>query len=172
MARKLLKSIYSVPVNQWVLAFCLGVLVFYIGHNWGYGAEKFYHLGFAKFLVFSTVFYVLLMLRIYFYTSIAPYGIVRVGEETWMREIRQTEKRLAISYFLVIFILLPCLNGVEDWRSFWLACLFLMVIWWMNYCILSIFLEMKGKELWGAVLPLLLLAIYTYVIFPWLCRFF
>ena len=42
----------------------------------------------------------------------------------------------------------------------------------MNYCILSIFLEMKGKELWGAVLPLLLLAIYTYVIFPWLCRFF
>ena len=34
MARKLLKSIYSVPVNQWVLAFCLGVLVFYIGHNW------------------------------------------------------------------------------------------------------------------------------------------
>lgn len=172
MARKLLKSIYSTPLNRWVLLGCLAVLVFYIVHNWGPGAEKFYHLGFAKFLVFSTVFYILLMLRINFYTSIGPFAIVRVGEETWMKAIRHTEKGLAIGYFFVIFILLPWLSGIEIWRFFWLACLFLMILWWMNYCILSFFLETKGKEIWGAVLPLLLIAIYTYVIFPWLCRFF
>lgn len=168
MGKKILRTVYSLPVNLAALLGCCAVLGFYILQNWGRAGERFYLAGYAKFLLFSVAFYVLLMLRIRFYVSIGSYAELRVGKENWMRAIRKIELFLALTYFLVIFMILPFLNGIENMSLFYISCGPLFIIWLLNYFILLFFLDMPGKEVYGAIIPLILLAVYNYAIYPWI----
>lgn len=166
MGKSLIKSLLSQRIYRICSLGAVLIIGYYITINWGYGAEGFYIFGFAKFLVFGCLYDLLLFLRIRMYTQIENLGILRIGKNRWFAQIMKIEALFLNSYLLVVFILLPLLNGIENIYAYIVGLIPLLLIWELGFFAEMWFLPEQGKELYGFFIAFVALVLFTYAIGP------
>lgn len=166
MGKSLIKNLLTQKTYLATTLFSVVIMVYYIVINWGYGAEGFYLFGYAKFLVFGCLYDLLLFLRIKMYTQINDYGILRMGKEVWFGKIMKIEGIFLNGFLLVVFVILPLLNGIGNFYTYIVGLIPLLLIWELGYFIEMWFLPERGKELIGFLISFVLLVLFTYMIGP------
>lgn len=108
------------------------VTVLYFCFNSSQDALAFLIQGNAKFLLFTNIYYLLMLFRYRFYSSVKKHSIIRIGEERYNTNIIIFETVYLIIFFIMIYIIGMIILGTDYIFQYWffiiIYALFLLTI--------------------------------------------
>ncbi len=89
------------------------IVLYYFQQNWHSDAVLFLVVAYAKFLVFTNIYYVLMFFRYRFYNSIRNLTIIRLSEKNYYENIFKYESLILAGYFFLVYIIGAFILGTD-----------------------------------------------------------
>ena len=140
-------------------------VVYYFIQNWHNDALGFLVVAYAKFLLFTNLYYILMFFRYRFYKSIKELVIVRISEEKYYESIIKYESLVMLVYYILIYVIGAFILGTNYLLQYIVMVGIFGLFLILTQIIHFIALLWKKNVYISFCITYILFAIYTYGLF-------